>query len=153
MRCPIFLLILTLVIPSAAASLDDWNNTQALRAGQKIEIVKMDLKRMKGTFSAAGGDEIRLIASGTEVAVPKAHVFRISSVEKSKRLRNTLIGAAIGAAAGLAIGAATDSSFSEADEHIAKTIFTPIGAGAGAGLGSAFAGFETIYRAPRRVTP
>jgi hypothetical protein len=50
----------------------------------------------------------------------------------------------------VAIGAATDASFSEDDEHIAKTIFTPIGLGAGAAFGSAFAGFETIYRAPRK---
>jgi hypothetical protein len=52
---------------------------------------------------------------------------------------------AIGGGAALAIGAAVDKSFSEDNEHIAKTIFTPIGLGAGAGIGASIAGFETVY--------
>jgi hypothetical protein len=146
-------LVLACLLPAAAQDLSQWSNTSRLQPGQKIEIIHMDLKRVRGDFLHAGPNEIRIAISGAESAIPRQKVFRISSLEKSKRLRNALLGAAIGAAAGLAVGAATDASFSEDDEHIAKSLFTPIGAGPGVALGSAFAGFETIYRAPARTTP
>ena len=57
-----------------------------------------------------------------------------------------LIGMAIGGGAALATGAVVDSRFSEDDEHIAKTIFTPIGIGTGAAIGASVAGYQTVYR-------
>ena len=131
----------------------DLGNLAQVTSGQRIEVIDMNLKRTRGEFLASSPEELRVKASSGAVAIPRAQVFRVSLLEKSKRLRNALIGMAVGAAAGLATGAAVDSSFSEDDEHVAKMLFVPIGIGAGAGLGAAFPGFETIYRAPKRTTP
>jgi hypothetical protein len=132
------------------AQLNDWGNLSRLRAGERIEVIRMNMKNVKGEFQSSSGEALVVRSEGTDTSIPRADVMRISTREKSKRLRNVLIGMAIGGAAGLAVGAATDASFSEDDEHIAKTVFTPIGLGAGAALGAAFAGFETIYRAPKK---
>lgn len=131
----------------------DWGNLGQVTAGQRIEVIDMSLKRIRGEFIASSAEELRIKAKVGPVAMPRAQVFRVSLLEKSKRLRNALIGMAVGAAAGLATGAAVDSSFSEDDEHVAKLLFVPIGIGAGAGLGAAIPGFETIYRAPQRTPP
>jgi len=106
----------------------------------------MNLKAGEGTFVEHTEDAITLRVKGDLVSIPRAEVFRVTLQERSKRLRNALIGMAIGGGAALAIGAAVDSSFSESDEHLAKTIFTPIGLGAGAGIGASMAGYETVYR-------
>jgi len=127
--------------------LSDWGNLNRLEVGQRVEIIEMNLKRTRGKWMAFSADALSLKIENAEVSIPRLGVFRISSLEKSKRLRNVLLGVAIGGVAGLAAGAALDSSFSENDEHIGKMIFTPIGVGAGAGLGAAMARFETIYRA------
>ncbi len=134
--------------PQAAADETGWSNLQQVRVGQKIEVVDTNLKKYKGTFLSLSDEAISLRVGKDEVGVQRPNVFRVSSREHSKRLRNTLIGLAVGGAAGLAIGAAFDSSFSEEGENIAKAILTPIGLGAGAGIGAAFPpGYQTIYRA------
>lgn len=147
-----------LLASSTARAADDdsrpennWENLQRLRAGQKIDVVDQKLKTHRGEFSSFDEGAITVSLKDGPQRVARADVFRVSSRESSKRLRNAAIGAAIGAAAGLAIGAPLDYRFSnEGREHIAKTLFIPIGAGVGAAIGSAFPGFETIYRAPRK---
>lgn len=131
----------------------DWSHLTQVTSGQQIEVIDMNLKRTRGEFVASSAEQLQVKASNGVVTIPRAQVFRVSLLEKSRRLRNVLIGMAVGAAAGLATGAAVDSSFSEDDEHVAKMLFTPIGVGAGAALGAAFPGFETIYRAPKRIAP
>ena len=140
-------------LEAGTRDLGDWGNLGQMTSGQRIEVIGMSLKRTRGEFLASSPEELQVTASSGVVTIPRAQVFRVSLLEKSKRLRNVLIGMAAGAAAGLATGAAVDSSFSEDDEHVAKLLFVPIGIGAGAGLGAAFPGFETIYRAPKRTAP
>ncbi|MBY0504449.1 MAG: hypothetical protein K2X03_11095 [Bryobacteraceae bacterium] len=145
-----------LLVPDLRAGtrdLGEWGNLTQVASGQRIEVIDMSLKRIRGEFLVSSPEELQVRGSSGVVAMPRAQVFRVSLLEKSKRLRNVLIGVAAGAATGLATGAAVDSSFSEDDEHVAKMLFVPIGIGVGAGLGAALPGFETIYRAPKRVPP
>ncbi len=125
---------------------ESWTNLNLLKAGQKIRVVRTNLKSIEGTYSDYSGEAISLRVKEDLLSVPRAEVFRVTLQERSKRLRNMLIGMAIGGGAALAIGAVVDRGFSEDDEHIAKTIFTPIGLGAGAGIGASVAGFQTVYR-------
>lgn len=148
-------LLLLTAMPQAALAQKPENNWEALRAlrvGQKIVVVDMDLKTYHGTFVAYTEEAISLRTDSGDRGIERAHVLRVSDREHSKRLRNTLLGAAIGAGAALAVGAIVDESFSD-ETNIAKTIFTPIGAGAGAAVGAAFAGYKTTYRAPARASP
>ena len=142
-------LLLCPTVTIAQTPEDSWENLNQLRVGQKVEVVDTNLKKHKGTFLSFSEEAISFRVGKDEVGVQRPNVFRVSSGEHSKRLRNVLIGLAIGGAAGLAIGAAVDSSFRQ-ETHISKAIITPIGIGAGAAMGAAIPGYQTIYRAKRQ---
>jgi hypothetical protein len=118
-----------------------------LRAGQKIEVVDMKLKSLKGTFVSFSEEAISLRVKESEVAVPRPDVLRVSLRENSKRTRNLLIGLGIGAAGGLATGLGIMEREPGYAGAVAGT--TILGAVVGAGLGAAFPGYQTIYRVKR----
>lgn len=132
---------------------NNWDNLNKLRVGQEIQIVDMNLKRHIGTFLSYSDGAISIRTKQGDHGFPREKVFRVSSRERSRRIRNALIGAAIGAGTGLAVGALADRSFTESgEENTVKKILIPIGAAAGAGIGSAFASYETVFRAAKRAS-
>ncbi|MFQ5777452.1 MAG: hypothetical protein ACE5IP_05545 [Terriglobia bacterium] len=149
------LLVLLIGLPVAArpstATTDesDWSNLQQLRIGQEIEVVDTNLKKHKGTFLSLSEEAISLRAGKDEVAVTRPNVFRVSSREHSKRLRNTLIGLAIGGGIGVAVGAIGDAQEGEPGEHVGAGVFGLLGGGIGAGLGAALPSHQTIYKAKK----
>ncbi|MFB3154054.1 MAG: hypothetical protein ACE10I_06230 [Candidatus Acidiferrales bacterium] len=131
--------------PSAEPGISDWNNLQQVRVGQKIEVVDTNLKKYKGTFLSFSEEAISLRVKKQGVGVQREDVFRVSLREKSKRLRNALIGMAIGAGAGVAaveICAQASSGLSpclgQDFRAVAYAILVPVGGAAGAGIGAAF---------------
>ncbi len=140
--------------PSAEPGISDWNNLQQLRVGDKVEVVRTDLSKHKGTFLSFSDEAISLRVKKEEVGVQREDVFRVSLREKSKRLRNALIGMAIGAGAGVAaaeisIRASEPGFFSERDFwQVPYVVLVSAGIAVGAGVGAAFPpGYQTIYRA------
>lgn len=127
-----------------------WQDVKRLQIGRRVEVVDMRLRSVRGTLADVSDEAVSIQAGGDRLTIEREQVLRVTDRERSRRLRNTMLGLAIGAGAGLAIGAAADASFTEDDENIAKMLFTPIGAGIGAGLGAAFTGFHTVYRTDRR---
>jgi hypothetical protein len=126
-----------------------WDNLKQLQAGQKIEVVDMNLKSLKGRLVGVSDTAISIRTDKEEAAVERANVMRVSA-RGGKRGRNALIGLAVGAAAGAAIGGAQGRktlSLSKGEE-VGLDILAF--AGIGAGIGSAFPGSRTIYRAERR---
>lgn len=139
-------------VRAADRDLSAWSNLQRLQPGQRIEVVDNKLRTHRGEYAAAGTDDVTLQTANGPLVMSRGSIVRVSLRENSKRLRNTILGAAIGGGAGLAIGALADRRFSnEGRDHLAKTILTPIGLGAGARIGAASGGFETIYRADPSV--
>jgi hypothetical protein len=125
---------------------------QQLRVGQKIEVVDTNLKKYKGTFLSFSDEAISLRVKKQEVGVQRLNVFRVSSRsrERSKRLRNTLIGLGIGAAAGAVVGAAAVAGKPRqaGERRLSMVIGTLIGSGVGTVVGAALSpGYQTIYRA------
>ena len=150
------MLILVLVpLPSSAQTArDSWDNLKQLQPGQRIEVVDMNLKSVVGALVNVSEEGISLRAQKAAdlVTVERAKVYRVTSRESSKRLRNALIGAAIGGGL-MAIPAGISAVICSNEGGIcAGTIagFIAVGAGAGAGLGAAVPGYQTIYRAKKR---
>ncbi len=145
--------IFSISLPAQEPGEHSWENLQQLRVGQKIEVVDTNLKKHKGTFLSFSEEAISLRVKKEEVAVQREDVFRVSLREKSKRLRNALIGLAIGAGAGVAaaeISVRTDQPigrFRGEYRSIAYVVLVPVGLGVGAGIGAGFPGYQTIYRA------
>jgi hypothetical protein len=135
--------------PPAEPGISDWNNLQQLRVGDKVEVVRTDLSKLKGTFLSFSDEAISLRVGKDEVGVQRPKVFRVSAREHSKRLRNTLIGLGIGAAAGAVVGAAAVAGKPRqaGERRLSMVIGTLMGSGAGAAVGVAIPAFQTIYRA------
>ncbi len=127
----------------------DWNNLRQLRIGDKVELVRMNLSKQKGTVLAWTEEAISLRIKGQDVTIPREDVYRVTWLSKSHRARNAWFGMAVGAAAGAFIGAVS------ANERTlirgANTFLgSLLGAGAGAGVGAAFPSHPTLYRAEKQ---
>lgn len=157
-KAKMFSLLLVATIFSISLSAQEpgehsWENLQQLRVGQKIEVVDTNLKKYKGTFLSFSEEAISLRVGKDEVGVQRPNVLRVSLREKSKRLRNALIGMAIGAGAGAALAAADSARASDpglGPDLRAETyaVLVPVGGAVGAGVGATFPpGYQTIYRA------
>ena len=135
------------ILPGQPA-VNSWDNLRLLRAGQKIDVVNMQMKTVTGKFSAFTGDAISLAVGNDQVSVARANVASVKNREASHRLRNTLLGLAIGAGTGAVIGATLLKSSESGEELFGVMVVSPIGAGIGAGTGAALpAGHVTVYRA------
>jgi hypothetical protein len=123
-----------------------WENLRSLRVGQQIEVFQKDLRSQRGEFVEVSKEAVSLKVANDTVRILRERVLRVSTREKSKRLRNILIGAAIGTAAGFGAGAVVDSKATESGENLGRFIGFLAGVGGGAGIGAAIPGDQTIYR-------
>jgi hypothetical protein len=127
----ILFLICVLGIPCASwarTNQASWTNLGALHAGQKIQVVEMNLKKHSGAFVNVSDTAISYRETAGEQIIQKQDVRSVKLMENRHRLRNTLIGAAVGAGVGAVIGAATDHTCSGPD------CFNIIGKGGAAGI-------------------
>jgi hypothetical protein len=136
----------------AQAAQNSWDNLRQLRVDQKIAVIDMNLRSLRGNFIGYSEQGLSLHTEQGQNSIQRDQVFRVSDLETSHRLRNILLGLAIGTAGGAVTGAIAGKSYHEEGEtSVFMLVFTPIGAGAGAGVGAALpAGHKTIYRAKNR---
>ena len=76
----------------------------ALKPGQKIQIVETNSKKHTGTFESVSDSAIAIRETAGEASVPLQDVRTVKLVTK-RRLRNTLIGLGVGGGAGAATSA------------------------------------------------
>ena len=87
-------LLLSLITPGALAATErdeqSWKNVRHLQVGQKVQVVQMNLKSLKGTFLGASEEAISFRVKQNEVTVPRADVLRISSLEQSRAISSII---------------------------------------------------------------
>ena len=152
---PMLMAIISVSLRAQQPGKDSWDNLNRLQAGQKIQVVQMDMKSLKGRFIVVSEEAISLRIKKDEVGVPRVNVLRVSSLDRSKRKRNILLGLAIGAGGGMLAGAGVASAAVGFDEgqgsNPAATIVGFLAAGAAAGVAvGASSGYRTIYRVKRK---
>jgi hypothetical protein len=149
------------VFSRAQTPRNSWAELNALRPGQKIEIVETNLKKHKGTFSTVTDEAMQLRESGNDVGIKREDVMRVTVLDKSHRLRNAVLLGVGGAAAGAGItAAATRCSTSSGSFNLCGlgrgagvAVGSAIGLVGGAGVGAAIPSHPTIYRAPATRQP
>ena len=151
LKMGLFVWLLATGLGFAQTAEDAWDNLKQLRMGQKVEVVDMNLKSLKGSFTDLSEQGISIQTDEGEKVINRASVLRVS-VRGGKRARNAWIGLAVGGGAGAAIGAGVGASKDASAEDLVAFIVLPAlaGAGVGGGVGAAFPGTRTIYRAPKR---
>jgi hypothetical protein len=90
----------------AQTSPNTWENLNALRPGEKIQIVDTTSHKHSGAFVSASGTAIVLTQSDGDRTLQKQDVRSVKLMKGGHHLRNALIGAGIGAGAGAGITAA-----------------------------------------------
>jgi hypothetical protein len=146
-----------ILIPCSLRAQDkksDWKALYGLRSGEKIELVETDMKRHVGTFSTVTDDAIQLREGPNDIGIRKESVARVTLLEKSHRLRNSLIFGTVGAGVGAGIGVAasrcsnSNTSFNLCGlgRPVEVAIGAVVGLVGGAGLGAAIPTHPTIYR-------
>jgi hypothetical protein len=142
----------------AQAGQNSWAALNTLQAGQRIEIVETNLKKHNATFSTVTDEAIQIREGTGDVGIKRGDVIRVTVLDKSHRLRNSLILGAVGAGAGAGIGAAATrcSNSSGAYNFCGIGRGAAIGLGAAVGLvgggaiGAAIPSHPTIYRVEHR---
>ena len=131
---------------------DSWDNLNRLQAGQKVQVVQMDMKSHSGRFLGFTDEMISLRVKKDEVAVHREEVMRVSLRGKRSRGLSALLGAGLGFGLGAVAGVASCGSGGGScggEPGLAAGIGAIVGAGAGAGVGAAvpfMGGNKTIYR-------
>ncbi len=144
---PLLLALFSASLQAQGPGKDSWDNLNRLQAGQKIQVVQMDMKSLKGRFLGFSEKAISVRIKKDEVTIQRPNVLRVI-LQGGGRSKNALTGLVIGAVAGLVLGAIVDHK-DDLDSNDGK-IFAPlVFGGGGAALGSVFPGFHTIYRAKR----
>ena len=93
-------------LSSAQTEKSSWANLNALRPGQKIQLVGTDSKSHTGTFLSVSPAAISLEEKDGEHTIQMQDVSIVKLPRHRRRLRNALIGGAVGLGAGAGIGAA-----------------------------------------------
>jgi hypothetical protein len=145
---------LSISLQAEQASEAGWETLNQLRPGERIEVIDQRLKALKGTFVGVSPEAITLRHSKGETVVPRSDVLRIGSHGGDRR-KNALKGGLLGLAAGLVMGALADHfddvDSSDPGSNNGKLGGALVGTAAGVGIGSAFPGYRTIYRNPRKT--
>ncbi len=99
-------ILLLLVVPGvslAKSAQNNWDDLKQLRPGQKIEVLDLKMKTLKGTFISVTDEAISLQVGKREESVARAKVVRVSVRDNSHRARNMLL--ASGILGGIAVAA------------------------------------------------
>ena len=145
MRKP-FTILLALLLIASHSSLafsqqspsNEWSVVQALKAGEKLVVKKMDGKQVKGEMIDASDTTLTIDRDGKPLSIPRADVRQVYvRVGKAEKGKWAAIGAGIGAGGGAGIGAIKYSPNVD-DSELWVAMGFMIGAGAGAVTGMLF---------------
>ena len=151
------ILVLFLELPAALCaqkSQGSWSDLRGLRVGQGIEVIESSMKRHGGEFVSVSDDVVTLQEKGSDVAVKREDIVRVSTASGARRGEHAVIGLVVGAAAGAGIGAAAGSgskSWVGLSEGVGALVGIAIGATSGAIVGAVIPAHTTIYRAAPAV--
>jgi len=149
---------LLILIPCSLRAQDrksDWKVLYGLRSGEKVEVIETGMKKHVGTFSTVTEEAIQMHEGSNDIGIPKESVARVTVLDKSHRLRNSLIFGVVGAGTGAGIAAAatrcstTSGAFNlcGVGNGAIVAISAVVGLAGGAGVGAAIPSHPTIYRA------
>jgi hypothetical protein len=122
-----------------------WSDLNALKGGQRIEVIESSMKRHAGEFVTVTDEMLNLKEKGADISLKRENVARVTTSSGPKRGEHALIGLVAGGLIGAAIGAASGSR--SGWTGTGALVGVAIGAPSGAIVGAVLPGHSTIYRA------
>ena len=145
----LFLFCAALSAQAQSSPVNNWDNLQQLRTGQKVVVVQTNLAKHKGKFLGLTEDAITLRVKKQELTIAREEVHRVRRLGKNHTGSGAAIGAGIGAVVGLLIGSAQSCSGEpgfNACAFVGLIIGAPVGAAAGANAGSGWRERTVVYQ-------
>jgi hypothetical protein len=146
--------VLFLVLAALTAADSDWSNlSRELKTGDRIDVVRSNMKSLSGQFRSATSDQLTVTVDGAgEQAINKQDVMRVSVHKGSHRLRNAILLGVVGAVAGAGAGR-FGVGCAESNNGCRNAALAPIGGGAvGAAIGALIpsSAKHVVYRADKK---
>jgi uncharacterized membrane protein YedE/YeeE len=125
-----------------------WENLNTIPAGEKIQVVEMNSKKVSGTFVSVSEAAISLQEEGGTQTIQRQDVRSVKLTKRQDLLRNTLIVGGVGAGIGAGLGAGTYGSSPKccATKGQIAGLSALIGFVGGAIVGALVPDHKTIYR-------
>ena len=121
-----------------------WQNLNTLQAGQRIQVLERNTRRVSGTFLNVSGAAISVQGEAGSQAIQRQDVLSVKLMKNKHRLRNAFIGAGIGAGVGAVLGGSVNNGF------ISRGVFAAAVAGIfavpGAVVGALVPDHSMIYK-------
>ncbi len=139
---------------AVGASPEGWESVQALHEGDRVGIVRTDMKRFEGRFEAATRESVVIRVDGQQqLTVTKNDVVRVYKKAVVNRWKRALMGAGAGVGTGAILDVATgDKNRFDcmcAFREYQRAVFYGGGAAIGAAVGAVSGGADkTLYRRP-----
>jgi hypothetical protein len=142
------LLFLLLFVGSLPLYAQSWEDLRGLKTGDRIRVRDTAGREHKGKFAAVSAEAISLQTEEGSTMIERPRVERVRVSSGSRRIRNTVIGAAVGVAVGVAVDQTLGTRLRNEGNGSgrAATYLAPIGIFGG--LGAARSAWRTAYRAP-----
>lgn len=140
-------IMLLLLIAAAPQFAQTWNKVQALKPGEEVRVQTAQGKQIGVLIQTDDGALRFRPRDGAEISVPKEQVQRVWVRSKSKRLRNTLIGAGVGVAVGAVLYGTLGALFRNEGHESDGMFVVPILAGTAVGGLLPTGGMKLVYHA------
>jgi hypothetical protein len=128
---------------SAQSGPRSWQNLNTLQAGEKIQVLERNSRKVSGTFLNVSEAAISVQDQAGSQALQRPDVVSVKLMKNKHRLRNAFIGAGVGAGVGGVIGGAWNNGFVSRDVVagvLAAAFLVP-----GAVVGALVPDHSTIY--------
>jgi hypothetical protein len=145
---PVFLLMFTAALCAQNAK-DSWSNLNTLKSGQRIEVIESSMKRHQGQFVTFTDDILSVQEKGSEIAIKREDIVRVSIASAPRRGEHALIGLVVGGGIGAGIGALAGSRSSGlfgSERGIGALVGIAIGGPSGALVGAVVPASTIVYR-------
>ena len=121
-----------------------WQNLNTLQAGQRIQVLERNKRKVSGTFLNVSEAAISVQDEAGSEAIQRQDVLTVKLMKNKHRLRNAFIGAGVGASVGAVIGGAVNNGF--ISRGVAAAVVAGVFAVPGAVVGALVPDHSTVYK-------
>ena len=125
-----------------------WEAVRSLPAGARVRVREIGGRELKGNLAAVSAESLSVASPNGAVSVERARVARVQVNRKSRRFRNTAIGAAIGLGLGIAVDATLGVYLRNEGAGGGRALMYIAPIGVFGAIGAALSPYATVYRAP-----
>jgi hypothetical protein len=121
-----------------------WQNLNTLQAGQRVQVLQRNTRKVSGTFLNVSEAAISVQGEAGSQAIHRQDVLSVKLMKNKHHLRNAFIGAGVGAGLGAVVGGTAKNDFVR--RGLAAAVVAGVFAVPGAVVGALVPDHSMIYK-------